>query len=523
MRRREFLAGLAATTLPMPAIASRSAAGTLKVIHGANLSSLDPIWTTVPATKDYAFMVYDQLLSIDASYVIRPQMAEGWTVENNGRAYTFTLREGLKFHDGEPVRSQDCIASIRRWAARDGFGQVLARRIDGMDVVDDRRFRIRLKKAFPLLPAALGKSSSSQCFIMPERVAATSPMTQISEHIGSGPFRFLRDEWVPGASAAWARFDGYVPRQEPVSGIAGGRVAKMARVEWTIIGDVATASAAMMRGEYDYWDQVLFDLAPMLRQNRNLVVRSPIVGGTYGMLRFNQLHPPFNNPELRRAIATAVDQADYMRAVAGDDPANWAVCNSFFACGTPYASEAGNGILREKNIDKAKAMVKAAGYKGERVVQIAATDSAPVDAMSHVTHDLLQRLGFNVDYVATDFGTLAQRREPVEKGGWSVFHTIWNNPDILDPAVNQMIRSNGATGWFGWPADDTLETLRGEWFDATEDAERKRLAAEIQAQAYKTLPYIPLGNYTQPHAWSKKVVGVVSAPTPIYWNIAKEA
>jgi peptide/nickel transport system substrate-binding protein len=524
MRRREFLAGLAASTLPLPAIA-QGASRVLKVIHSTDLSALDPIWTTAPATKDYAFMVYDQLFSVDIDYKVRPQMAEGWTVEDGGRTYLLGLREGLKFHDGEPVRSQDCIASIKRWAARDGFGQALGAVIDVMEPIDDRRFRVRLKKPFPLLPAAFGKSNSSQCFIMPERAANTSPTTQIREHIGSGPFRFLRDEWVPGARAAWAKFEDYVPRQEAPSGIAGGRVAKVDRVEWTIIGDAATASAAMMRGEQDYWDQVLFDLIPSMKRNSDLVVKSRIAGGTYGMLRFNQLQPPFDNPELRRAVATAVDQTDYMRAIAGDDQENWRVCNSFFACGTPFASEAGGAILGEKNVEKAKQMVRAAGYKGERVVQIAATDSSTINAMSQITQDLLLRLGFNVDYVATDFGTMTQRRvnrEPVEKGGWSVFNTTWNSPDVLDPAVNQLLRANGGAAWFGWPSDEKLEKLRAEWFDAAEPVEQKRLAIEMQEQAFKTLPYIPLGNFTQPHAWNKKVTGVIPSPTTIYWNIAKD-
>jgi peptide/nickel transport system substrate-binding protein len=282
----------------------------------------------------------------------------------------------------------------------------------------------------------------------------------------------------------------------------------------------------MMRGEHDYWDQVLFDLIPMLKQNGNLVVQSRIAGGTYGMLRFNQLQPPFNNPELRRAVATAIDQSDYMRAIAGDDTENWKVCTSFYACGTPYASDAGADILKQHDVEKAKEMVRAAGYKGERVVQIAATDNSAVNAMSQVTQDLLRRLGFNVDYVATDFGTMAQRRvsrEPVEKGGWSVFHTSWNAPDIVNPAVNQMLRANAGKGWFGWPDDPALEKLRAEWFSATDQKEQQRLATAIQVQAFKSLPYVPLGNYIQRHAWNKKVTGVFPAPTTVYWNIAKEA
>lgn len=524
MRRREVLAGLSASALPIPAL-GQGAARTLRVIHGSNLTSLDPIWTTAPATKDYAFMVYDQLIAVDADYVPKPQMVEGWAVEDDGKTYVLTLREGLKFHDGEPVRSPDCIASIHRWAARDGFGQALAAVMAEMQTVDDRRFRIRLKMPFPLLPAALGKSNSSQCFIMPERVAKTDPMKQIKDPTGSGPFKFVKDEWVAGAHAAFAKFDAYIPRQEPVSGIAGGRVARVDRVEWAIIADAATAAAAMQAGEQDYWDSVIWDLVPQLRKAK-LVVQPRNASGSYGMLRFNQLQPPFDNPDIRRAVAMAIDQKDYQRAIVGDQSEGWGVCNSFYACGTTYGTDEGSAILKEQNLEKARAALKAAGYNGQRVVELAAMDVPSVAVMAQITDDLLRRMGFKTDFVSTDFGTLTQRRvskEPVERGGWSIFHTSWSGADILNPAVNQMLRANGKAGWFGWPTDDKMEQLRTQWFDATDPAQQKRLAADIQTEAFKTLPYIPLGYQFQPHAWSSKLSGVFLGPTTLYYNIGKNA
>ncbi|MBR0665875.1 ABC transporter substrate-binding protein [Roseomonas hellenica] len=527
MQRRHFLAAAtslaAAHSLARPAYA-QGAAKVLRVIPAANLTSLDPIWTTAPATKNHGYLVYDQIAAVDAEFVPRPQMAEGWEIGDDGRSWTFMLREGLRFHDGEPVRSADCIASIRRWWARDVFGQVLASQTDDIEALDDRRFRFRLKRPFPMLAAALGKSNSSQCFIMPERIARTDPGQQITDPTGSGPFRFLREQWVAGVKAVYAKHEAYVPRSEPVSSIAGGRVARVDRIEWTVIPDAATAAAALRTGEQDYWDQAMHDLLPSLRRDRNIVVEPRDRSGTYAMLRFNHLQAPFNNPAIRQAVAMAVDQSQYMQAVAGNEPGAWGTCEGFFACSGPMASEAGNAVLKTRSIERAQAALRAAGYNGEKVVQIAATDSAPLTAVSEVTADLLRRMGFNLDYVASDWGSMLQRRnsrEPVERGGWSVFHTVWNGADILSPAVNTLVRANGGAAWFGWPSDPELETLRNAWFEAPDLASQQAVVQRLQEQAFRSMPYVPLGYYVQPAAWRRNVTGVFPVPTTVYWNIGK--
>jgi peptide/nickel transport system substrate-binding protein len=537
MKRRDFLKGTAASLMALSGAATlrpkaaraqtiggrgTAASKTLRVIHGSNLQSRDPIWTTAPPTKDYAFLVFDQLLAVDDKYVPRPQMAEGWTTEDDGRTYTFTLRENLTFHDGEPVRSQDCVPSIRRWGARDGFGQALMKVVDTMEVVDDRRFKIKLTRPFPLLPNAIGKSSSSQCFIMPERMATTDPMKQVTESIGSGPYRFLADEFVSGAHAAWARFDKYVPRKEPVSGIAGGRIPAVDRLEWAIISDAATAMAALMAGEKDYWDSPTNDLIPVMASDPNIVVDARNTSGSYSMLQFNHTQPPFNNPAIRQALAMAVDQEQFLKA-ATSDPALIKPCYGFYACETAYASEDGAAVLKVKSIAKGKQALAAAGYNGEKVV-ILGLDSGASGPMAQVLDDLLRKLGVNVQFVAVDFATLAQRRvskEPVDKGGWSLFVTGWTGTDILDPAVNQLLRGGGAKGWFGWADDPALEDLRDKWFAAADADERARLANEIQA--FKTLPYLPLGSTTSKVAYRKNLTGVFPSPVAAYWNIGKKA
>jgi peptide/nickel transport system substrate-binding protein len=528
MKRRDFLKGasLAVAGAAAPAFGQPSAAKTLRVIHTSNLSSLDPIFTTAPGTRSYGFLTFDQLLAVDANYVPRPQMAEGWSVEDDGRSYVFGLREGLQFHDGEPVRSQDCVPSIQRWAARDGFGKLMMGFVDTMEVIDDRKFRIRLKKPFRLLPDALAKSSGPSCLIMPERMAKTDPLKQVTECVGSGPYRFLPDEWVPGARAAWAKFDGYVPRKEPVSDMAGGRIPAVDRIEWSIITESSTAMAALQAGEQDYWDLVPADLMPVLAADPGVVMTQRIKLGAYEMLQFNHLQPPFSNPAVRQAIAMALDQADLLRS-AISDPALMRVCHSIYPVGTPYWSESGAEVLDVKSVEKAKAALKAAGYAGEKVVLLGFSDTSSGQAMSQYLEDLLKRIGMSVELVSLDFASMTQRRTnrgPVDQGGWSAFITGWTGADILNPGVNPLLRGGGtATGWFGWADDPALEALRDQWASATDADEQARLATAIQVEAFKTLLYVPLGSTIYYSAYRKNVTGVFPSTYSTFWNIGKSA
>ena len=528
MKRRNFIQGasLAAGTLPFlgnETLAQKTAAKTLKIIHNGNLASLDPIWTTAPPTKDYGFLVFDQLFAVDSKYVPHPQMAEGFTLEDEGKTYVIALREGLKFHDNAPVLPADCIASIQRWGARDGFGQLMMKFVDTFEIVDDRKFKIKLKKPFALLPAALGKSNSSQCFIMPERMAKVDPMKQVTETIGSGPYRFLKEEFVSGAKAAWAKFDGYIPRKEPVDSIAGGRIAAVDRIEWVFISDPSTAMAALVAGEQDYWDTPTPDLVPIMKADPNIVVASRNPTGSYYMLQLNHTQPPFNNPKVRQAMAMAIDQETFLKS-AVSDPSLMKACYSYYGSDSPYYTEDGAEVMKVKSLDKAKAALKEAGYGGEKVVILGVMENPIQAAMCQVAEDLMRRMGLNVDLVAMDFATMAQRRtsrEPSDKGGWSCFITVWTGSDIVNPAVHQMLRAGGKTAWFGWPTDPEMETLRDQWSEAPSEAEQKKFAVALQVSAFKTLPYIPLGSLVPMVAYRKNLTGVWPCPVQAYWNIGK--
>src|SRR6266851_751677 len=355
--RREFAATAGAATLArfgLGAAARAADTKTLRFIAQSDLRVLDPIWTTAYLTRNHGYMVFDTLFALDSKFKPHPQMVGDYSISPDQLLYSFTLRDGLKFHDGQPVRGADCTASLKRWMARDGLGQTLATVIDEMNGGDAKNFSIRLKEPFPLLIDGIAKVSSLAPFIMPERLAKTDPYQQVTEMVGSGPFKFVAEEFQPGHKVVYLKNADYVPRSEPPSWASGGKVVKVDRVEWLYMPDAMTKVAALASGEVDWWEDPPPDLWPVLAANRdiNLVERDPL--GGMGTLRFNHLLPPFDNVKMRQAVLAVADQTDFMTAYAGD-PQNWKLCPSFFTCGTPMASDSGaNALTGKRDFDKAK-------------------------------------------------------------------------------------------------------------------------------------------------------------------------
>jgi peptide/nickel transport system substrate-binding protein len=524
MRRRSFLA--AAASLPAaPALAQPARARTLRFVPQANLTSLDPIWTTAAVTENHGWTVFDTLYGMTDDLRVQPQMAEGHTVSDDGLTWTIRLREGLRWHDGEPVRAQDCAPSLARWARRDTFGQSLGAVVDAWEAADDRTIRIKLKSRFPLLLEALAKPAAVVPFMMPERLARTDPFQQVTEMVGSGPFRFLRDEYVSGSRVAYAKFDGYVPRQEAASRTAGGKVAHFDRVEWTIMPDSATASAALQAGEIDWWEQINADLAPRLRRTRGVEVAVLNTLGYIGVSRFNHLHPPFNNPAIRRALLGAITQEDFLRGVTGNDPSAFKQCLSMWPCGTTYESTTANTAMQgARDLDAVRAAIRAAGYNNEKVVIINPTDFPTIGPFGQIMADLLKRLGMNVDLVETDWGSVVQRRaskEPPERGGWSIFHTWWPGVSIINPAVNATLRGQGDRGWFGWYDNPRVEAAASQWLLAETEAEQKRLADVIQRESFEQVPILPLGQFFISTAYRSGLSGFVPGSGAYPWNVRR--
>lgn len=521
MDRRTVLKGAAATVLATPAIAQPAKSATLRFVPQSNLSLLDPVFTTATVTGNHGYYVFDTLYSVAADGKAKPQMAEGHTVSADNRVWKIKLRDGLKFHDGTPVRAVDCAASLERWSKREPFGQILAKSVETWGAADDRTIEIRLTKPFPLLLEAIGKPDSSVAFIMPERLAKTDATKQITEMVGSGPYRFIAGEYVTGSRVVYEKFNDYVPRGEAPEWATGGKVAHFPRIEWHIITDPSTAGAALQNGEIDWWEQPLADLLPILAKNKNIALQTDIPQGRLSILRMNCLQPPFNDVRVRRAVLMAINQEDYMRGSFGDDTSLWKECRSLFPCGTAYETKNGERWMKG-DVNAARELLKNSGYSGQKVVIINPTDFPAIHPLGLVTADVLKKIGMNVDLQEMDWGTVLQRRssrESVEKGGWSIFHTFGSAPAYATPATSTIVRGQGQGGWFGWWESAKAEELAQSWLDAPDEAARARVGAEFGELALSEVATVPLGQWYGKTAFRRSITGVLPGVSPYPWNV----
>ncbi len=529
LKRRDLMrgvaGGLAAAPLAAPRLARAAGQTTLTFVPQADLAIVDPIWTTATVTRNHAFLVFDTLFGQDAAFKPSPQMAAGASAEADGKTWTIKLRPGLMFHDNTPVLGRDCVASLQRWGKRDAFGQALMAATDEISAPDDSSIRFRLKKPFALLPDALSKFTAVVPVIMPERLAKTDAFTQVTEVVGSGPFRFVAGERMLGNQVVYEKFAGYQPREGGTpSWTAGPKIVHFDRVLWKIIPDSATAAAALQSGEIDWWETPPNDYRGLLGKDPNVVLKLIDPTGAVAILRMNQLFPPFDNPAIRRVVLEAVNQADYMTAVAGTDHTMWRTDVGVFAPGTPLASPVPPGVFSDKqDYAKIKQDLIAAGYKGEKVVMLSTSDLPVLTAESQVGADMFRRMGFNLDEQVMDWGSVVARRakkDPPDKGGWNVFFTGWSGTDMFNPAGHLSLRGNGASAWFGWPTAPKIEALRDAWFDAPDLAAQQKICAEIQQQVFIDVPYVPLGQYFTLMAFRKDLSGVLTG-LPMFWNVQR--
>lgn len=525
MHRRHFLAAAGTSLLARPAFAQPAAARVLRFVPQTDLTVVDPVFTTAYVTRNHALMIYDQLFGFDAQLRPQPQMVDAYEASGDGLTWQFRLREGLMFHDGEPVRGRDCIASIRRWGQRDALGQALLARVADMTAPDDRSFTIRLTSRFGPMLDALAKVGPSALFIMPERIAATDANTQIRETIGSGPFRFVTDERVVGSRVVYERNPTYRPRENgTASWAAGPKQVHFDRVEWVVMPDPGTAAAALRNNEVDWWENPPNDLLPALRRTREIILKRASPLGIVGTGIFNCLYPPFDKPAVRRAILRAMSQEDFMTAAAGADPSLWNAKAGVFTPGSPLANDAGmEAITGPRDIERSKRELRDAGYNGETIVMLAPSDQAATFGLSEVGRDLFTRLGMTVDYRLSDWGTLVQRRasrEPPDKGGWNFFHTSWNGLDGINPGVMTFLRANGARAWFGWPDVPALDAARQAWFDAPDLPTQRRTAEEIQRLVLDQAPYLPSGQYFSSSAYRRSITEPISE-IYAFWGVQR--
>src|ERR1700675_1728191 len=404
--RRAFSVALPVLALSAALTSQTFAAGkTITAVMHSDLRVIDPLFTTAYITRDHGYMVYDTLLATDSNFKIQPQMAD-WKVSDDKLTYTFTLRDGLKWHDGTPVTAEDCAASLKRWGKSDSMGQKLMDFTASIEATDAHTITLKLKEPYGLVLESIGKPSSYVPFMMPKRMAETPAGQQMKEQIGSGPFKFVAAEFQPGVKAVYEKNNDYVPRKEPASWTSGGKVVKVDRVEWITMPDAQTAVNALQSGDIDFMENPPFDLLPVLAANKDLKIETLNKLGFQTLGRMNFLYPPFDNVKVRRAALLAMNQKDVLDALVGH-PEYYKICGAFFVCNTPLGTEAGGekltngGGMRPEN-----KILAESGYGGTPVVIMAPSDVVALKAQPIVAAQLLRNAGFKVDVQAADCQTV---------------------------------------------------------------------------------------------------------------------
>ena len=467
-------------------------------------------------------MIYDTLFALDAEHRAQPQMVGKWGLSDDKLTYTFELRDGLKFSDGAAVTADDVVASIRRWAVRDGAGQHMMARVKDLSKKDDKTFVIALKEPYGLMLDVMAKTATPMLYIMRKKEAETDPNQQITEYIGSGPFTYNRDR------RGWARASlrpqsELVSRAEPSNGLAGGRSHGRPRHLREHAG-LADALQALKAAEIDFFEIPPIDLIDTLESDPNIKIEVLNKTGNYGIMRLNFLHPPFNKPEARQAMLHLIDQEEFMKATFGN-PKYYKKCPSNFACGTPMENDENTDWFKgAPNIAKAKELFQKAGYDGRPVTVLHATN---IDFMNNAAQIAAQRLraaGINVQLATSDWGGVITRRAvktPPDQGGWNIFITWAGAAAVGSPIAFVGHQANGEKGWFGWPSDEAHEKLRDKWASAGSLDEQKAVAREIQRNAWNFVPHVWLGQWSSPVAYRKNLRGVLASGDYSVWNIEK--
>jgi len=518
-----------ATAVALSLLAATAAQAQPKVLRyapAADLTLLDPMVVTALVTAEYGMMVYDTLFAFDATMNMKPQMVQNHTVSPDGLSYSFKLRPGLKFHNGQPVTSADVIPSVSRFMKRDPLARRMAAALASFEPDGADGFKMTFKQPFPFVEMALGWSGFGMAAIYPKADAEADAMKPITSSIGSGPFKFIPSEWKVGATAAWEKNADYVPRPEAPDGLSGGKIPKLDRVELKYMPDASTRGNALKVGEIDLISLVPVDLTRIFKGDPNIVVERIAQIGGEGAIRMNQLQPSFNNLKARQALAHTIDQAEFMAAAYGD-PEWWEQkgCYSWFVCGSPLGTEAGSEPYRKPDLAKATQLLKESGYDGKPLVILTVTDVPSQYGMAQVMAGNLRKIGANVDLQAVDFGQLFARREnrktPAE-GGWNLIVLGYSAMQLASPLNNPIIDSSCERAHFGWPCDETIEKLKSAYQNENDPLKRKAIVEDLSKAAWNSLPSILTGMYYNALARRSTVTGVVRAPHLVFWNVEKK-
>jgi peptide/nickel transport system substrate-binding protein len=496
---------------------SAKADSTLNAVLESEITTLDPMRNTAYINRTFGFLVYDTLFGMDSAMHPQPQMVERWSESEDHLRWSFTLRPGLKWHDGSAVTAADCVASLERWEPRDPLGRLLASATATMAADNERSFTIVLNAPYPLMLDTLGKPASIVPFMMPAKLAKTPPDQSITTVDGSGPFVFRADLWRPGNSMVFDRNPSYVPRPEAPDFLAGGKTVKIDHLVLHVIPDTSTQVSALLLGEIDYLQYVPFDWITRLEKTPGLkLIGLDGLGAFGGSYIINHATGPFADPAVRRVLWKLVNQQAVLAAIGVPPGFARLDCKSYWLCGTPLSTDAGSSVAHY-SIDEARADLAKTAYKGESVIIMEWPDNPTQMAASAVLVDGMRRAGFTVEEQSMDFATILARR--TKKEGWSLL-AMWSYGFDLGNPLTHFYVANNCADYPGWSCDPRITALMPKFAAATTDDQRRQIAAQIQEAAYDSVPSVMWGQFVEPGAYKASLRGLIQSSIPVFWGVS---
>ena len=513
--RQAIVAGLVAVALAVAGVASDAHAqkkgGVLKIGNLGEPPSLDPHWGTQTITEVLSNHIYEGLYSLDASYRPIPMLAESLPqVSADGLTYTIKLRQGIKFHNGKEMTSDDVVASLKRWSQRAVYGKALFAQVADFKATDKHTVQFKLKEKSAIVAISLAVPNNFGA-IYPKEVAEKFPPDQrISEFIGTGPFKLA--EWKPDQYIRMVRYDDYKPRSEPRAGYGGAKIAYVDELRWIPVPDAASRAAQVESGDLDFADDLVADAYDRLKANANV---QPIIVRPYYWLVavFNKKEGLMTNQKLRQAWQAALDIEPIMKTVAGGKSEFYRMDSSLAFQELPAWHTKIAGLpWNERNKEKAKRLLKEAGYTGQPIRFMTTQEYKWMYDFALLTKQQLEDVGFTIDLQVMDWSTLGQRR--VQPKEYDVFTTGMGN--FFDPTHHIYLTPN----WPGWTSDEEILSIGAQLARETDPKKRYALWEQQTRLFYEKVPVARYGDLFGLRAARKYVKGFNdTVERPRFWGV----
>lgn len=481
--------------------------GEIIVAYSAQPPVLDPHVSTADAISDTMRHVWDTLVTVDSNYNIKPLLADSWEVSEDGKTYTFYLRQGVLFHNGKELKAEDVVASMNRWKDAPAGKGIFADAT--FEEVDEYTVELRLPEALSTTLPTISHGGAGFAAIMPKEVIENASDEGVEEYIGTGPFKFV--EWKPDQYIHLTRFEDYVPREEPADGLSGKREALVKDLKFMFVADSSTREAGIRSGEYDFAHAVPFDNADALESDPN--INNHIYPGGFLVVHFNKKQGLFTDVKARKAVAAALEMDSIMTAGYSDQK-YYNLSHNFMMTHQHgfWGSDVGKDQHNIHDVELAKQLLEESGYNGEEIRLITTRDYEDQYHGSVVIQEQLQQIGMNINLEVYDWPTLLDRRN--DPNNWEIF--VIANVAVPEPTLTGFLSKD----YPGWTDDPELDRLIHEFRTKPTLEEARDMFDDLQQWYWDYMPVLKIGDYNRVSSSRSTLENFQYQDGLIFWNVS---